>query len=220
MSGPVRTPSLWGGVLASFGPLLVFYGFNWSMGLMPAIIACAVYSIAEVIWRYLRKEPLTFLFKLTATTTIGLGLLDIWLASPRFFSWEASITNAAFGGWFLWLMVKGPQPLTEQLFAMQPELRETYGPTGEARLNGMMRVLLGMIVVYHAITAVAYAFIAWRYTVEEAVGIRVIFGNVSLIPFLGAVFFWLHPMHRFASRRGWLPESERLPLSTREEPEV
>lgn len=201
-----------GGLVGNLGPLVVFYAFDWTLGLKPAIVACAVFSIGEVAWRFWRKEPLTFLFKLTAATTIGLGLLDIWLASPRFFSWEASITNAAFGGWFFWLMVKGPGPLTEQLLALQPQLKETWGPTGEARLNGMMRVLLAMTVVFHAITAAAYAFIAWRYTVEEAVGIRVIFGNVSLIPFLLAVFFWVQPLHRLASRRGWLPEAERLPL--------
>ncbi len=207
---PVGRGSIVGGVLSSLGPLVVFYAFDWTLGLKPAIVACAVFSMAEVAWRFWRKEPLTFLFKLTATTTIGLGILDISLASPRFFSWEASITNAAFGGWFAWLMVKGPGPLTEQLLALQPQLLESWGPDGRGRLNGMMRVLLAMIVLFHVFTAAAYAFIAFRYTVEDAVGIRVIVGNVSLIPFLAAVFLGLHPLHRIASRRGWLPAEERL----------
>jgi hypothetical protein len=168
--------------------------------------------MGEVAWRFWRREPLTFLFKLTAATTIGLGLLDIWLASPRFFSWEATITNAAFGAWFAWLMLRGPGPFTDQLLALQPHLLDGWGERGRPRLNGMMRVLLAMVVVYHLVTAVAYAWIAWRYTVEEAVGIRALFGNVSLLPFLGAVFLGLNPLHRWASRRDWLPEAERLPV--------
>jgi len=195
---PARTPSLLGGLLGNLGPLIVFYAFYWTMGLKPAIIACATFSIAEVMWRWWRKEPLTFLFKLTATTTIGLGLIDIALASPRFFSWQASITNAAFGAWFAWLMVKGADPFTEQLLAIQPNILDTWGPGGRGQLNGMMRVLLAIVVTYHVLLGVAYGWIAVRYTVEDAVGIRLIFGNVSLIPFLAAVYFFLHPLHRIA----------------------
>lgn len=195
------------GLMANLGPLVVFYAFDWTLGLKPAIVAASVYSIGEVAWKLYRREPITMLFKVVATTTVGLGLIDIVLASPRFFSWEASVTNAAFGLWFAWLMVRGPGPLLEELLRLRPELGDQLGLP---RLTGMVRVMLAMTVAYHVVTGVAYAWIAWTYPVEEAVGLRALFANVSLIPFLGAVFFGLHPLHVLASRRGWLPPEERL----------
>lgn len=197
--------TLLGGLMASLGPLVVFYAFDWTLGLKPAIVAASVYSIGEVAYKLWKREPITLLFKVVSTTTVGLGVLDIVLASPRFFSWEASVTNAAFGLWFLWLMVRGPGPLLEELLRLRPELGAQLGLP---RLTGMVRVMLALTVVYHVVTGVAYAWIAWTYPVEEAVGLRALFANVSLVPFLGAVFFGLHPLHVVATRRGWLPPGE------------
>ncbi len=192
-----------GAILANVGPLVVFYAFDWAWGLKPAIVACAVFSIAEVAWRLYRKEPITFLFKVTAATTVGLGIVDMCLANPTFFSYEASITNAAFGAWFAWLMVKGPGPFVDEVLRQRPEVLDKI-EGGRLGLEGLMRVMLAIVVVYHILTAAAYLWIAAHYTVEEAVGIRAIFGNVSLIPFLGAVYFFLNPLHGWARRRGWV----------------
>ena len=192
-------------LLASLGPLVVFYAFDWTMGLKPAIVATSIYSIGGVLWRLYRKEPITFLFKVIATTTVGLGLIDIWLASPRFFSWEASITNAGFGGWFLWLTLKGPGPFVDEMLRLRPELAAQLGP---GRLTGMIRVLLAMTVLFHIATGVLYAWIAWSYPVEKAVGLRVLYGNLAMVPFLAAVFFGLAPLHSLATRRGWMPAGE------------
>ncbi len=200
-------PSAIRAILGNLGPLVVFYAFDWTLGLKPAIVAASVYSIADIAWRLYRREPITLLFKVVAVTTVGLGVVDILLASPRFFSWEATVTNAAFGGWFLWLAVRGPGPMLDELLRIRPELGEQLGA---GRLTGMVRVLLFLTVAYHGVTGVAYAWIAWRFPVEEAVGLRALFANVSLIPFLGAVWLGLLPLHRLASRRKWLPEAERL----------
>ncbi|MSQ03852.1 MAG: hypothetical protein EXR71_18520 [Myxococcales bacterium] len=192
-------------LLANLGPLVVFYAFDWTMGLKPAIVAASGYSIGEVLWRLYRKAPITFLFKVVATTTVGLGVIDICLASPRFFSWEASITNAAFGGWFLWLTVKGPGPFVDEMVRLRPELPARLG---REHLTGLIRVLLAMTVGFHVATGALYAWIAWSFPVEEAVGLRVLYGNLAMIPFLAAVFFGLGPLHVLASRRGWLPDGE------------
>jgi intracellular septation protein A len=193
--GPV---AILGGLFANVGPLVVFYAFDWTLGLKPAIVASAVFSIGEVAWRLWRREPITFLFKVTAITTVGLGALDIVTASPRFLSYEAFVTNAAFGGWFAWLMVKGPGPLVEELVRQRPELAD------RGDLVGLVRVLLAIVVAWHVVTAVAYLWIAARYPLEQAIGIRALFGNVSLVPLVAAVWFGLRPLHAFAARRGWV----------------
>lgn len=190
-------------IFANAGPLLVFYAVDWGWGLKPAIVACAVFAISQVAWRFWRKEPLTFLFKLTATTTVSLGLLDIFLASPTFFSYEASITNAAFGAWFAWMMVKGAGPFVDEVVKQSPQVLETV-EGGRDGVEGLMRVLLAIVVAYHVVTAAAYLWIASRYTVEQAVGIRALFGTASLIPFLACVYFGLHPLHDWSKRRGWV----------------
>lgn len=192
-------------LLASLGPLVVFYAFDWTLGLKPAIVAASVYSIGDVLWRLYRKEPITLLFKVVASTTVGLGIIDICLASPRFFAWEASITNAAFGFWFLWLTVKGPGPFVDEMLRLKPELA---GQLGQGRLIGMIRVLLAMTVLFHIATGALYGWIAWSFPVEEAVGLRVLYGNLAMIPFLAAVFFGLAPLHALATRRGWMPDGE------------
>ncbi len=204
-----KLKNILGGLLATVGPLLVYYAFDWTLGLKPAIVACAVFSIGEVAWRLWHKEPITLLFKVTATTTVGFGVLDILLASPRFFSYEASITNAMFGLWFAWLMVKSPGPFVDEVVRQRPEVLERMGPAGRIRLEGLMRVLLAMVVAYHAVTAAAYLWIAAHYSVERAMDIRVIFGNASLVPFMALVYFGLQPAYRWALRFGWVAAPPR-----------
>lgn len=184
----------------------MFYAVDAWAGLKPAIAASAAFSIAEVAFRLWRREPVTLLFKVTAGTTVGFGLLDLAFANPRFFSYEASVSNLAFGLWMAWLMVKGPGPILDEMIKQNADLAaEAARAGGLRRLDHHLRAALAILVAWHALTAVAYLWIAARYTVEQAVGIRAIFGNVSLVLIFASVWLGTGPLHDLAERRGYFP---------------
>jgi intracellular septation protein A len=185
-------------LLRGSSPLLVFYAFDWGWGLRPAIVASALWSMGEVVLRLVRKEKLDALFKFTAVTTFVFGALDLVITQPRFFSYEAVATNVVTGGFFASMAATDISPMLDQVHALRPDAR------GDLELPSRLRVAIGLCAAYCFVKAGIYAWMATAFSVERAMGLRVIVGNVSMVVFFAAVRFGIDPVLRLLQRAGYL----------------
>jgi intracellular septation protein A len=195
-------PSLKTGLPAmarGFAPLLIFYGFDWTLGLRAAIVASALWSMGEVGWRLARREKIDVLFKFTAVTTFVFGGLDLLITQPRFFSYEAVVTNLVTGAFFAAAGAATVGPMMEQVAAINPEAAK------DPELPLRLRVVIAACALLCFVKAAVYAVVAMRFSVEQAMAIRSAVGTGSMIAFVVGLRLGLDPLMKLVRRLGFGP---------------
>jgi hypothetical protein len=88
--------------------------------------------------------------------------------------------------------------MLDQVHALRPDAR------GDLELPSRLRVAIGLCAAYCFVKAGIYAWMATAFSVERAMGLRVIVGNVSMVVFFAAVRFGIDPVLRLLQRAGYL----------------
>jgi intracellular septation protein A len=186
-------------VFGNFGPLVVFYAANHFCGLMTAIAVSFVFSLGEIAWKLHRKEPLTMMFKYTAAVTLVFGCVDLGFQRSVLFKYEAALTNV-FTGIFFASTLRGGTSIIEEAARKQ---------VGDKPFNDdqrwYFRRLTMVWVAYFFLKAAAYAWLASLYSIEKAMAIRAVAGNVTLYGLMGISMFGSRPLLIFMKKHGLLP---------------
>ena len=186
-------------VFANFGPLVVFYATNHFYGLMTALVVSVIFSIGEICWKMYRREKLTMMFKYSATITLIFGGVDLFLQQSVLFKYEAALTNI-FTGLFFASTLRGDTSLIEEFARKQ---------VGDKPFtidhHWYFRFLTGLWAFYFFVKAAVYCWLASRYSLEKAMLIRAVVGNVSQYALMGFSMFGARPVFMLLRKFKLLP---------------
>ncbi|NNN05397.1 MAG: hypothetical protein HKL90_05810 [Elusimicrobia bacterium] len=161
-------------VFGNFGPVIVFYAANHYRGLAAGITASAIYSISEIILKFVKKQTLPPLFKYTAAMTMIFGGVDLWAQRSILFKYEGGVTHLITGFVFAGTLFSGT-PLLEEFYRQSPAAKPMT-----PELRSYFRFLTGLWVAYFFFTAVLFFWFAWRFSLEKSVLLRSVVGTGSL----------------------------------------
>lgn len=190
-------------ILQSILPLAAFYLFEHFCGLKIAIAATVVVTIAEIIYRKIRKETLDVLFWSVSIMTIGFGIIDLYSENASLFKYEPALSSLAMGIFFTWGAWK-PKPLLLEMVEKAKKLPEPVAP----ELVLYLRVFTWIWVVYFMVKAGVYFWLAKQPDADigSMMVIRTIAGNASLgvmlaFSWLGGkpIYKWIRSLKRFQS---------------------
>jgi intracellular septation protein A len=157
----------------NFAPLIIFYGINHFWGLKPAIIVSTLFSFFDIVLKLYLRQPITGIFKFTATITLIFGVIDLYAQQSFLFKYEASVSNIFTAMFFAY-----------SLIANKSILQEFYEKRSDAKamtseLAIYFRLLTSVWVIYFLLKATAYFWIARNYSLEQGLLIRTILGSGS-----------------------------------------
>jgi intracellular septation protein A len=188
-------------LLRSFGPLIAFYGTNHFWGLKAAIAATVTWTIGEIVVLRMKKKPLSTFFKFTATITILFGAVDLYLQQSVLFKFEAAFSNFLVGCFFASTLFAEKAILLE--FAEAQGFDKELTPDREY----FFAFLTALWSVYFWAKAAVYAWLATRYSLEKALAIRLVAGNVSLYAMMAVSVFGAKPIMRALGKLRLLPSA-------------
>ena len=183
----------------NFGPLIVFYAVNRSFGLRSAVVASAAISALEIVWKFYRKAPFTGFFKFSVVVTVVFGVLDLWVKTPIFFRYEASLSNVVTGVYF------GMTVRSAKSFIQEWIEKRDGKPMTDADAILRCRMLTVVWTAYFFAKAGIYGYLSTRYSMEEAMLIRSTAGTASFYALLALSIFAGRPVLVFLQSRGLLP---------------
>ncbi len=160
--------------LAEFGPLIVFWALAAWLGVKPAILGSILFIVADAAWRWLGGLTFTRLYLLVSALTLVFGLIDLASTSPFMLKYEAAISNAATGLFF----VAGAQ-------GDKPIMQEAAGQRGHSfvvtkEIRAFFRLFTLVWAAYFFLKAALFAWMAWTMPMLEAMALRSVIGGVSL----------------------------------------
>lgn len=192
----------------NFGPLIVFYLANHFWGLKPAILVSLAFSIAELSYKFAKKESITPFFKFSAGVTLVFGCVDLYMKGPVFFRFEPAVTNIITGAFFA-LSLRGGSSVIQD-FAKQQIGDKPVTPD----LAWYFRMLTWIWVIYFLLKAGFYAWVGARYSLEKAMLIRGLVGNATLYPLMAVSIFGGRPIFLALKKLRLLPSCRITPSAT------
>ncbi len=186
-------------LILSFAPLIAFYGFEHFFGLKTAIAATVVVTVAEIIYRKLKKEELGAFFWFVSISTIGFGLVDVCSTNTRFFKYEPALTNFMTGAYFIWGAIT-PKPLMQDMVMKMKKIPEShFGPA----IVMYFRIMTWIWVVYFLVKAGVYYAIADEpdTSVGKMMIIRTLVGNASMFGMIGISWLIGKPLLKYIQKR-------------------
>jgi hypothetical protein len=186
-------------ILAEFAPILGFLVLSQFVGVKLAIAGTILIAIADSCWRLWRGVAFTRTYILFAALTVGFGLIDLFSAVPFMLKYEAVVTNVVTGMTFA-LSAIGPKPLVLEV-AEQREGRQYTDAASKTFFRGFTLVWAG----YFLLKATFYLWVAWNFTMIEAVIVRKFVGSISLGLMLWASYTQARRAFLLCPRWGLLP---------------
>jgi intracellular septation protein A len=156
----------------SFGPIIAFLGVEHAFGLVPAIVAGVVVSIAIVAFQWVREKTPSKLTVITAASVVVFGLLGLVFRSVFFLKFEPVVENLIWAGVFFASAATGAGLIVEMV-------ERKSGVLPEARRRYLHRLTIAWGVFMLA-RAAAYAWMAFHLTLDQAIATRAVVGPVSL----------------------------------------
>jgi len=161
-------------ILAEFAPLIGFLALSQIVGVKLAIAGTILIAIADSGWRLWRGVPFTRTYILFVVLTVGFGIIDLFSAVPFMLKYEAVVTNVVTGVIFA-LSATGPKPLVLEV-AEQREGRQFTDDASRIFFRGFTLVWAS----YFLLKAAFYFWVAWSFTMTEAILVRKFVGSISL----------------------------------------
>ena len=160
--------------LAEFGPLIVFWALAAWLGVKPAILGSILFIVADAAWRWLGGLTFTRLYLLVSALTLVFGLIDLASTSPFMLKYEAAISNAATGLFFV-AGAQGDKPIMQEAAEQRGH---SFVVTKEIR--AFFRLFTLVWAAYFFLKAALFAWMAWTMPMLEAMALRSVIGGVSL----------------------------------------
>lgn len=168
----------------NFGPILVFYLANSCFGLQIAVLSSVIWIMAEVSYYLFKKKPISPFFKFSAAITLVFGCVDLFLQRSLLFKYEAALSNAMVGVFFL-LSLRGEKPIILQFAEAQGRISKELTP----ELKYYFKFLTVVWSLYSFVKAGVYIWIASNYSLEQGLIFRGVVGNASFYALLFVSIF-------------------------------
>jgi intracellular septation protein A len=162
-------------VLADFGPLLMFWVLNLTLGLKPAIAGSILFILADGLWRWRRRLPFTRIYIFVSVLTVVFGSVDLLSATPFMLKYEAVITNVFTGVAFV-AGARGPRPLIMEL----AEQRQGSPFPKRADLTRFFQLFTLLWAAYFFVKAGFYVGVALLMPLTQAMLVRSVVGSASM----------------------------------------
>lgn len=164
------------GVLADFGPLIVFWLIDIGFGLKPAIAGALLAILIDSLWRWRSGRSFTRLYLLTSTLTVVFGSIDLLSATPFMLKYEAVITNCVTGVAFVF-GARGPKPIIQE-FAEQ---REGVAFDDRPEFPRFFQLFTLLWAAYFFVKAGFYWAVGQMLPLAQAMAVRSVVGTASLV---------------------------------------
>ncbi|WP_256366628.1 septation protein IspZ [Methylocapsa sp. S129] len=189
-------------VLLEFGPLIIFWVLALSFGAKAAIAGSVAYIIADALWRYSRRIPVTRLYIFSSTLTVMFGAIDLVAVTPFMLKYESVITNIATGAAFV-IGARGAKPMLQELSEKQ---RNMTFPEG-ADVRRFFQLFTLLWAVYFFIKAAFYYWLGLIMPLTEAMALRSVLGSASLALMIALSVTQGRRLFMVCRRLGLLPEA-------------
>lgn len=192
-------------ILRDFGPLLVFYGTNHFLGFVPAIVASMVWSVADVVLVKMKKQTVSAFLKFSIAATMLFGVVDLCVRGPLLFRYEAVLSNVVTGVFF-GLTLRGEKSIIQEFAERRAAAKGTTVPINPDTVY-YFRACSVAWTVYFFLKAGFYAWVAYHYDLERALGLRLVVGNVTFFALLFTSIFLAKPIIGLLRRTGLAPST-------------
>jgi len=172
-AGKVSTGSALRWVLEAFGPLFVFWGFEHTWGLVPAIVSGVVVGVVLVVFQWRREKSPSKLTIINACSVALFGVLDLSFRSAFFIKLEPVLGNLVWAGIFLVSVLTGPGLIVEMVERTAGRMKDS--------VRAYMRAVTVAWGVFFIVRAAAYTWVAFTLTVDQALAVRGVVGPVSFV---------------------------------------
>jgi intracellular septation protein A len=188
------------GVLADFGPLIVFWLIDVGFGLKPAIAGALLAILIDSLWRWRSGRSFTRLYLLTSMLTVVFGCIDLLSADPFMLKYEAVITNSVTGVAFVF-GARGPKPIIQE-FAEQ---REGVAFNDRPEFPRFFQLFTLLWAGYFFVKAGFYWVVGEMLPLAQAMAVRAVVGTASLVLLIFISSTQGRRLFRLFKRMGLLP---------------
>jgi intracellular septation protein A len=192
-------------VATEFGPLIVFWVLNATLGVKPAIAGSLVVIIADAIWRRTHGLAFTRLYLLSSGLTLVFGSVDLLSVKPFMLQYESVVTNVATGIAFV-IGAYGEKPLIQEA----AEQRQGAFPNS-AEVRRFFQLFTLFWAAYFFIKAAFYLWTATTMPLTEAMAVRSVVGGASLAAMIVLSVTQGRRLFFLCRRLGLLPPPEESP---------
>jgi hypothetical protein len=187
-------------VAADFGPLLIFWALDLSLGIKVAIAGSVLFIIGDGLRRWRRGLAFTRIYLLTSVLTVVFGGVDLLSATPFMLKYEAVITNAFTGLAFL-TGARGSRPLVLEL----AEQRQGFAFPQRADIVRFFQLFTLLWAGYFVVKAGFYLGVAAMMPMQRAMMVRSIVGSASMAVMVALSVTQGRRLFRLCQWLGWLP---------------
>jgi len=193
-------------VVETFGPLLAFLAFEHTLGLVAAIVASSVASVALVGTQIARDRKVSPFTAFIAASVLVFGALDLRYQTGFFVKIEPALGNAATGLFFLGsVLVRRPVII---------ELAERTSGRKMDKVYGYLTAWTVVWSVFFFIRASVYVWMAYSLSLDSALVVRGVVGPLSF----GAMFLVEMAVRRLVYGRKAFEATPASPLMTTDPP--
>lgn len=156
----------------SFGPLVVFWVLEHTLGLLAAIISSIACGVVLVVLQVVRDKAVSPFTAFVAASVAIFGALDLKYQTGFFVKLEPALGNTITGIFFLSTVAFG-KPIIRELAEKQ------RGSKLPDRASGYLRSLTIVWGFFFFVRAALYVWMAFKLTLDQALAVRAIASPVS-----------------------------------------
>jgi intracellular septation protein A len=191
-----------GRVLAGFGPLIVFWGLDLTVGLKAAIAGSVACIVGDSLWRWWRGLEFTRLYLLVGVLTVGFGAIDLVSDTPFMLKYEGVITNVIIG-LICVAGARGSRPMVLEIVEQQ------QGEPFPKRPNiiRFYQIFTLIWAGYFFAKAGVYFVIGEMMPMTQAMAVRSVLGTVTMIAMVAFSVLRGRWLFLFLRRKRLLPSA-------------
>jgi intracellular septation protein A len=164
-------------VVEAFGPLIAFYVFEHSYGLVAAIISGIVSGAILVSLQIARERKISPFTAFVASSVVVFGVIDLKYQTGFFVKIEPALGNAISGIFFIGTAIFG-RPVVSEL--LEKQLGRPLNP----QLGPYFRNYTIAIGAYFFLRAALFVWMAYRLTLDQVLVVRGTILPLTLIPLI------------------------------------
>ena len=163
-------------ILKNFSAPIAFYLVFNAWGTKPAIATALAVCLLDVPFHRWRRIPFSPFFIVAVSFTLFFGVIDLLVASPRFFRLEPFFQNFTMGTIFTGSLIRRKPILNWFAAHLPPRFR----PASEPAMGGYLRRLTWVWAVYFYVKSFIFLWLAYQVDLGQLVVWRTIIGGGSL----------------------------------------
>nr|WP_295902438.1 septation protein IspZ [uncultured Bdellovibrio sp.] len=193
-------------ILGNFGPMIVFYGAVYFWNLKVAIFLSLLVTVIEIVRFKIQKKSMSPFFIFSSGMALLFGILDLTLQNAFFFKFEAGISNLVCAVFF-GLSLFHSKSLVQEIAEQQGKIDKTESPDK----HFFFRIQTIAWTIYFIAKAILYTWVNFNTSLQEALVIRLLVGNVSFYVMMFISVGLARPLWIFMEKMRWMPSARMYP---------